>query len=165
MKKYLFILGFLSLSLSAHAEEVLNPVAIIDAQAASGYREVGVWSTLSGGLNGSCRLHAAPDSPPAYADYQFSGIGMGRFEVFVSYVARPENAPQVTYNILTKEPIGVMLPLTFTIDQRVAPIDGIYQGTYYRSIGIYNLKSVLEVWATKPASGDLIADSVLFVAR
>jgi hypothetical protein len=104
-----------------------------------GYRETGRnWTTLAQGFKGTSRTHAASSTPGNFAVWTLTlpgGLPSSKYEFFVSYVIAADRDPSATYTLFD----GTVSLGVVSVDQTVAPADGIYQGVTWKSLGKFNI--------------------------
>ncbi len=85
----------------------------------------------------------------------------GTYEVFVTWVARPQNANDASYKVYD----GPTLIGTFTVNQQVAPEDLTTGGVSWKSLGVYSINTtVLSVVLSSIATGDVVADAAMLAS-
>jgi hypothetical protein len=130
-----------------------------------GYNETGAgWQTLNQGWNGTSRTHAADGSGNVKASWTFTqkhGLPAGSYEVFVTYVSGSGRDPTSTYQVFD----GAFLQDTVSVDQTTLATDGLYQGSGWKSLGVFTCAhGRLVVRLSVEAAGSVDADGALIVA-
>jgi hypothetical protein len=129
-----------------------------------GYSENGSgWTTLNSGWLGNSRTHTIDTSGKTSASWSLnvgSTIPAGNYEVFVSYVPAAGRATNAPYTIADNKTILA----TVAVDQTATPNDGLYQGVWWRSLGVFTFNSGKPiVTLSANANGVIDADGVLLI--
>jgi hypothetical protein len=96
------------------------------------------------------------------AIWTFSDLPPGAYDVFVTYLPRPEAAANTPYRIYS----GGQLLLEMRVDQQTAPSGAAYQGVPWDYLGTVNISQTeLVVELHDDADGKIIADAVRIVPR
>jgi hypothetical protein len=135
-----------------------------------GYSEVGSppWTTENDGWHGTSRVHVDTGKTTVSATWGLVGQKghplNGGFEVFVTYQANADRG-MVRYSLYDGDlnhPIGQV-----TLDQRVTPADGTYQGLTWASLGRVSLTRgkliVVMTFAVRDTTRNMEADGVLVI--
>jgi uncharacterized repeat protein (TIGR01451 family) len=129
-------------------------VSQIDDSNTTGFSLTGTWSTYSAGVNGS-EHYAAAGTGTAQANYTFTGLTPGQYEVLSTWAPMPNAASNAPYTFYDGgQPVG-----SAVVNQSVAPNGSVVAG--YQVIGLVNItSSTLRVALTNDANGAVIADTV-----
>ena len=114
------------------------------------------WQTAKGGYRGDYLFHA-PGTGVNVAFWIFVQPPGTATELFVTWVARPENASNARYRISD----GLTTLGEITVNQRTTPDDAFVDGTWWHSLGSYRSSTgVLIVTLSDDADGDVVADAL-----
>ena len=129
-------------------------VSEIDDSNSTGFSLSGSWSTYSAGLNGS-EHYAAAGTGTSQANYTFTGLTPGQYEILGTWSPMPSGASNAPYTFYDGgRPVGAALA-----NQSVAPNGSVVAG--WQILGIVNITSTtLRVSLTNNANGAVIADGV-----
>ncbi len=129
-------------------------VAEIDDSNPTGFSTTGSWSTYGAGMNGS-EHYAAAGTGTAQADYTFTGLTPGQYEVLGTWAPLPTagaNSPYTFYD--TGKPVGAAIA-----NQSLPPNGSVVPG--WQIIGLVNITSTtLRVALSNDANGAVIADAI-----
>lgn len=125
------------------------------------------WTNVvsQGGYKNDYTVHAARvnDGPSNFATWNIrvSPNAGGEFDLFATWVARPQNADNATYEIRE----GTTLRATVVADQRVSPADGTIDGVLVKKLGTFSKANPATTYfnvrlVTVGANGDVVADAV-----
>ena len=139
------------------------PVAVVINDGGAGYSETpGPWAHWTGQGYGGDVEEAFPGDGTALADWNFTGLAPGNYQVSVTYSTyanRATNAPYTVYDGAT--PLG-----TVAVNQQAAPsgvVDG--SGNAWLPLGVVAITgSALRVELSNLANGRVEADAVRIVA-
>jgi hypothetical protein len=129
-----------------------------------GYSENGKgWTTLNSGWLGNSRTHAIDTSGKSFVSWSLnvgSTIAPGKYEVFVTYVPATGQATNAPYTVADNK----TLLSTIAVNQTQTPVDGLYQGVRWQSLGVFTFNSGRPiVTLTASANGAVDADGVLLI--
>ncbi|HEX3998078.1 MAG TPA: choice-of-anchor D domain-containing protein [Pirellulales bacterium] len=129
-------------------------VASIDNSNPTGFSTTGSWSTYSAGVNGS-ELYALPGNGSSQADYTFTGLAPGQYEILGTWAPLQNAASNTSFTFYDSgKPVGATIA-----NQSVAPNGASVAG--WQILGIVDItSSTLRVAITNNAGGDVIADSI-----
>ena len=99
-------------------------------------------------------------NPASQANWDFTGLLPGQFEVFVSWIPLAGISAQVTYDVYD----GVQLEGSLTVDQNLLPVSQSWGGAEWENLGSYAVDNgSLTVTLSDPSGNLLIADAVRIV--
>lgn len=92
----------------------------------------------------------------------FGITGQGRYDLYVSYPASSGLASAAVYKVLDLLSYdGTWNPDMFTVDQRIAPSDAFYAGTWWRKLGTVSVNEQVEITLLSPSGVPVAADAVM----
>ena len=140
------------------APPALAPVATLD-NGQWGYSERGLWTTATGGYNGTYRM-TGPGTSSTYAQWRLPTTA-GTYDVWVTWVPSASNMTNASYQVSDG---GTVLG-TVQQNQKLARFAGSYGGVYWADLGSFTINSgAVYVRVSANSSGSLDADGVLLVA-
>ena len=130
----------------------------------SSYSELGTgWATLNQGWNSSSRTHASSSSSGISATWTLgrsTALPSGKYEIFVTYVPASDRDTQAHYTVFD----GSVSRGTVSVNQTVAPADGLYQGVAWKTLGKFNINSgQAMIRLDVSTAGSLDADGMLLI--
>jgi len=125
----------------------------------AGYSDTGWRYRTNDGYQGDYRYTPAGLGGES-ADWVFSGLEAGRYEVYATWTTAPQRATDATYKIID----GWTQDGAAPVNQKLAPDDALWDGQWWESLGEYVIDSgSLTVRLTNAANGTVCADAVRIV--
>ena len=135
----------------------LNPAAVKD-NAQGGYTEYGVWTTGSGGFNGTYRSTAATTA--ATSVRWVLQAPAGTYDLYATWPASAANTADASYAVAQ----GFKRLGTAQANQQVTPADGTYAGLTWAKLGTFTITGgTLTVALTASGPGLTVADGMILV--
>jgi hypothetical protein len=150
------------------------------------FTQSGVWQrnihSVSGVVNGDYRFHAPIDGETASAQWQFTGLQSGEYEVWVTWPEFDDRASNASFVIERAtsftEGVPELTGDTVVVDQRLAPEGTNFGGVRWQLLGSVSVITnagaaadsgivniLLQDLLTVPANGVIAADAVRLVRK
>ena len=110
---------------------VLNPVAVKD-NGQGGYYEYGVWSTATGGYNGSNRV-AGPGTSTTNAQWALK-VPPGTYDFYATWTSSASNSTTAPFTLID----GFTRLGMVSVNQQLAPADAQYGGFLWSKLGTFH---------------------------
>jgi hypothetical protein len=139
------------------------PPNLVIVNGGPGYSETGTgWQDNSAGLNGYSRIHAAANGTDT-AEWTFTGIRSGWYQVLATWPAASNQANNATYQIYDGTPTPILRG-SVAVDQTAPPSGVISQGQPWQNLGTFPIRSTtLNVILSDVPSGQVCADTIWIV--
>jgi hypothetical protein len=150
-----------STTLTVTQTSALVPVAVKDISE-GGYYQYGIWTSATGGYNGSY-VFADPQTSPSASNRWNLTVPAGTYDIYATWVAAAGNGTNVGYSVYD----GFTKLGSYQANQQLTPADGQYGGAPWAKLGtitVTNGKLTVAMSATG-ANGDIVADGILLTAH
>ena len=134
---------------------MLNPVAVKD-NGQGGYYEYGVWSTATGGYNGSNRV-AGPGTSATNAQWALK-VPPGTYDFYATWTSSASNSNTAPFTLID----GFTRLGMVSVNQQLAPADAQYGGILWSKLGTFTVtKGTVMFVLAATNEGNVVADGVL----